>query len=131
FSACHHQPNRERAQMMKAWKRIACLALTLNLTALAFGHKIQTAKIDSSLAARIRRFAPTVLTDNTSSLAPKDRQALLKIVAAAKYYDRLYLRQIWSGNEALLHKLQGDKSPLGRLRLHYFMINKGPWSQLD
>jgi hypothetical protein len=55
----------------------------------------------------------------------------LKIVAAAKYYDPLFLRQIWSGNEALLQKLRADKSPLGRLRLHYFMINKGPWSQLD
>src|SRR5262249_59923873 len=28
-------------------------------------------------------------------------------------------------------KLQADNSPSGRQRLHYFMINKGPWSQLD
>jgi hypothetical protein len=46
-------------------------------------------------------------------------------------YDPLYLRQVWSGNEALLKKLQADETPLGRERLHYFMINKGPWSQLD
>jgi hypothetical protein len=31
----------------------------------------------------------------------------------------------------LVKKLQADISPFGRLRLHYFMINKGPWSQLD
>jgi hypothetical protein len=31
----------------------------------------------------------------------------------------------------LLKKLQADKSSLGSQRLHYFMINKGPWSQLD
>ena len=83
------------------------------------------------LSRKISRFAPTVMSANTSSLSPKDRLALQKIIAAAKLYDALFLRQIWSGNEALLAKLRADKTLLGRLRLHYFMINKGPWSQLD
>src|SRR5205085_797772 len=85
----------------------------------------------AELNRKIRRFAPTVLTSNTARLSPNDRKALQKIIAAAKLYDALYLRQIWSGNESLLKKLEADKTPLGRLRLHYFMINKGPWSQLD
>src|SRR5262249_33675072 len=33
--------------------------------------------------------------------------------------------------EALQMQLVGDGTPLGRARLHYFMINKGPWSRLD
>jgi hypothetical protein len=99
------------------------------MTTLVYGQKAQPA--NNSLAAKIRRFAPTIMTANTSRLSANDRKALMKIIAAAKLYDRLYLRQIWSGNEALWKKLQADKSPLGRLRLHYFMINKGPWSQLD
>ncbi|MCU1265982.1 MAG: MutT/NUDIX family protein [Acidobacteria bacterium] len=86
---------------------------------------------DSALTAKIRRFAPTVLTADTSRLSPNDRKALQKIIAAAKLIDPLYLRQVWSGNEELQKKLQGDRSALGRERLHYFMINKGPWSQLD
>ena len=114
---------------MKAWKKIACFVLTLTMTTLVYGQKTQPA--NNSLAAKIRRFAPTIMTANTARLSVNDRKALMKIIAAAKLYDRLYLRQIWSGNEALLKKLQADKSPLGRLRLHYFMINKGPWSQLD
>src|SRR5882672_9528240 len=114
---------------MKMRKTIVCLLLTLTMTALVYAQKGQPA--DNSLNAKISRFAPTTLTANTASLSPNDRQALLKIVAAAKLFDPLYLRQIWSGNEALLKKLQADQSPLGRLRLHYFMINKGPWSQLD
>jgi hypothetical protein len=85
----------------------------------------------AELVKKIRRFAPTVMTANTARLTPNDRKALQKIIAAAKLYDALYLRQIWSGNETLLKKLQADQTPLGRLRLHYFMINKGPWSQLD
>jgi len=116
---------------MKVWKKIVCFALMLNMSALVYPQRTQRASIDNPLAAKIRRFAPTILTANTARLSPNDRKALMKIVAAAKLYDRLYLRQIWSGNEALLQKLQADKTPLGRLRLHYFMINKGPWSQLD
>jgi hypothetical protein len=83
------------------------------------------------LQEKIKRFAPTVMTANTARLSPNDRRALQKIIAAAKLYDALYLRQIWSGNEELRKKLEADRTPLGRLRLHYFMINKGPWSQLD
>ena len=81
-----------------------------------------------ALQARIRRFAPTVLTANLSLLRPGDRQALQKIIAAAKYMDPLYRRQVWSGNEELLKKLQGYKDPIWA---HYFLINAGPWSQLD
>jgi hypothetical protein len=97
---------------------------------LVYGQK-RSAPPDNSLADKIRRFAPTIMTANTSSLSANDARALQKIIAAAKIYDALYLRQIWSGNESLLARLQADKSVLGRQRLHYFMINKGPWSQLD
>jgi hypothetical protein len=111
-------------------KNILCSALALSMTALVYAQK-RFAPIDNPLAPKIARFAPTPLTANVASLSPNDRKALQKIIAAAKYYDPLFLRQIWSGNEALLQKLQTDQSPLGHLRLHYFMINKGPWSQLD
>jgi hypothetical protein len=117
--------------MMKNWKKSVCFGLILTLTTVVFGQKTQRKPDNSSLAAKIRRFAPTIMTANTSRLGRNDRKALMKIVAAAKLYDGLYLRQIWTGNQALLQKLQADKSPIGRLRLHYFMINKGPWSQLD
>jgi peptidase M49-like protein len=86
---------------------------------------------NSDLARKIARFAPTELTADTSKLSPKDRQALDKIIAAAKLFDPLFLRQVWSGNEALEKKLTADKSAAGRERLHYFLINDGPWSRLD
>ncbi|HXI62194.1 MAG TPA: hypothetical protein VNF70_05765, partial [Pyrinomonadaceae bacterium] len=108
---------------------VALVVMTLTMTTLTYGQKPQPT--NNSLAEKIRRFAPTEMTANTSRLAPNDRKALMKIIAAARLLDPLYLRQIWSGNEPLLKRLQADKSPIGRLRLHYFMINKGPWSQLD
>jgi hypothetical protein len=84
-----------------------------------------------SLPAKIRRFSPTVLTANTSRLSPGDRLALRKIIAAAKLLDPLFLRQVWSGNEGLKKTLDADKSVAGRMLLHYFLINDGPWSRLD
>ena len=100
--------------MMKAWKKTVRFALMLSVAALVYGQKTKRAPVDNSLAAKTSRFAPTVLTANTSRLSPNDRKALLKIVAAAKYYDPLFLRQIWRGNEALLQKLRADKTRLER-----------------
>ena len=86
---------------------------------------------DSELAKKIARFSPTVLTADVSQLTPGDRQALSKIIAAARLMDPLFLRQVWSGNDALKQKLEADKSVIGRQRLNYFLINDGPWSRLD
>ena len=82
---------------------------------------------DPELAKKIARFSPTVLTADISQLSPGDRKALTKIIAAARLLDPLFLRQVWSGNEAL-NKLEADKTAAGRQRLHYFRINNGPWS---
>jgi hypothetical protein len=86
---------------------------------------------ETTLAAKIRRFAPTVITANTSGLSRGDRLALAKIIEAARILDPLFLRQVWSGNAALQKKLEQDKTQAGRERLHYFNINNGPWSRLD
>jgi hypothetical protein len=84
-----------------------------------------------TLRAKIRRFAPTVITADASRLSPADRRALAKVIEAARLFDPLFLRQVWSGNAALKRRLEADRTPLGRARLHYFLLNDGPWSQLD
>jgi hypothetical protein len=85
----------------------------------------------SSLAAKIRRFAPTEIVADASGLSKSDQQALAKIIEAARLLDPIYLRQVWSGNVALLKKLEADTSAEGQERLHYFRINVAPWSRLD
>src|SRR4051812_20220913 len=77
------------------------------------------------------RFAPTPLEVDTSKLSAGDKQALVKLVEAARIIDNLFLTQYWSGNHKLLEQLKKDTSPLGKARLHYFWLNKGPWSALD
>jgi Peptidase family M49 len=77
------------------------------------------------------RFAPSVLRVDLSKLPAGDHQALVKIIQAARVMNGLFLVQLWSGNPALYEQLKKDATPLGRARLHYFWINKSPWSELD
>jgi hypothetical protein len=77
------------------------------------------------------RFAPTEIGADLSKLSDTDRRVLAKLVEASKIVDALFLRQVWAGNDAMLLDLVRDSSPLGRERLHNFLINKGPWSRLD
>lgn len=77
------------------------------------------------------RFVPVDLVADLTGLPENERRALAVLVRAARVFDALYLRQVWAGNETMLLALLGDTSDLGRARLHYFLINKGPWSRLD
>ena len=77
------------------------------------------------------RFAPTALRVDTSPLSAGDQKALAKLIEASRIIDDIFLTQLWTGNHKLLGELEKDKSPLGQARLHYFRINKGPWSDLD
>jgi peptidase M49-like protein len=85
----------------------------------------------ASLQTMTARFAPVDIGADASKLPAGEQKALAKLVEAAKLMDALFLRQVWAGNESLLLELVRDDSPLGRARLHYFLINKGPWSRLD
>jgi hypothetical protein len=77
------------------------------------------------------RFAPTNISADLSTLSAADKQVLAKLVEASKIMDALFLRQVWAGNETVLVDLSQSQTVEGRARLHYFLINKGPWSRLD
>jgi hypothetical protein len=101
---------------------------------------------DSELTAMAARFAPADIGADISSLPDRERRALARLVDAAKLMDSLFMRQVWAGNEAMLEELArkaivGSRAGSGAggkaafstpfTRLHYFLINKGPWSRLD
>ena len=114
-----------------------CLALALALTAACRSPQPAQAPASQSdpmlqkLTTMTARYAPVDLTADISKLPPNERQALAKLVEAAKVFDALFLRQVWEGNETMLLDLVRDTSGVGLARLHYFLINKGPWSRLD
>ncbi|HKR59599.1 MAG TPA: hypothetical protein VJS64_07680 [Pyrinomonadaceae bacterium] len=112
---------------------LALLIVIVGVTTTSLGNQKprRRAAGDPELAKKIARFSPTVLTADLSQLSGGDRQALTKIIEAAKLLDPLFLRQVWEGNETLKQKLEADKTAAGRQRLNYFLINDGPWSRLD
>ena len=83
------------------------------------------------LHAMTARFAPVDLAADVTALPANERRALATLVEAARVFDTLFLRQVWAGNETMLLALLGDSSDLGRARLRYFLLNRGPWSRLD
>jgi len=85
----------------------------------------------AQLEKMTHRFAPTPLRVDISKLSAGDRQALPKLIEAARVLNDVFLRQMWSGNVAMYSRLRNDTTPLGQARLHYFWLNKGPWSDID
>jgi hypothetical protein len=77
------------------------------------------------------RFAPVDIDVDLSALPANERLALHQLIAAAKIIDALFLRQVAPLNPTHLSALSRDDSPLGRARLHYFILNAGPWSLID
>src|SRR5262245_59523567 len=88
-------------------------------------------KAVSELQSKSARFAPTDLTADITALPANEREALAHMVRAAQVMDALFLEQVWAGNESMLYTLIKDESPVGKARLHEFLINKGPWARLD
>jgi len=113
---------------MRTMRALALIAALSVVGVVAQEGKVpETARLERMTA----RFAPTSIRADLSRLSAADRQVLTKLVEASKMLDALFLRQVWVGNEAMLLGLAQNRTPEGRARLHYFLINKGPWSRLD
>ncbi len=106
---------------------VALLSATTAMNAAPENKLPDQAKLEAMAA----RFVPTEITADLSKLSPNDRKVLAKLIAASQLIDGIFLRQAWTGNPSMLLDLAGDESAEGRARLHYFLINKGPWSRLD
>ncbi|MBC7926123.1 MAG: hypothetical protein H7039_10755, partial [Bryobacteraceae bacterium] len=56
------------------------------------------------------RFAKVDLAPDVTRLSDGDKQALIKLVQAARLIDDLFLQQYWSKNRETLASLRQDKS---------------------
>src|SRR4051812_39648277 len=113
-------------------RSLRTLALTLALSTSGTLTVAQTPEFAApQLQSMQARFAPVDIRVELKSLSENDRKALAKLIEASRYIDALFLRQRSATNEAQLLTLIADPSPLGQARLNYFILNKGPWSDLD
>jgi hypothetical protein len=106
----------------------ACCAFASTAATAADDRAVPDAAQLESMEAR---FAPVDVRVDVSYLPAEERAALVRLIEASRYIDALFIRQRWPGNESTLLHLLEDQTPAGRARLSYFMLNKGPWSELD
>jgi len=85
----------------------------------------------TKLQQMISRYAPVEIRVDTSKLSPGDQTALKDLIRASRTLDTIFMKQLWTGDLGLYDKLRQDSSALGKARLEYFWLNKGPWSDLD
>ena len=83
------------------------------------------------LDAEIARFAPVDIGVDLAALPANERDALNAMVEAGRIIDGIFLQQVWAENAGTRVRLAADSSPEVQKLLHYFLINKGPWSRLD
>ena len=60
------------------------------------------------------RFAPADIGADLSALPKNEREALARLVDAARIMDALFLRQVWAGNDAMLQDLAQRAANAGR-----------------
>ena len=110
--------------------KLATAAITV-CGAILIAEEARVLPAAAELQRMAARFAPTEIGADLSKLTPSDRRVVAKLIEASRIMEGLFLRQVWADNGPMLLALSQDDTPLGRARLHYFVINKGPWSRLD
>src|SRR5579884_2850311 len=85
----------------------------------------------TELQQMISRYAPVEIRVDASRLSPGDQTALKELIRASRTLNAIFMKQLWTGDLGLYDKLRQDTSALGKARLEYFWLNKGPWSDLD
>ena len=123
-SAAQYSPTQHERKLGVYTGTVRFAVTLLLMTATAF-------PAEQDLKQMSARFHPAEIKADKSKLSGGDRKALPKLVAAAHVLDELYMKQLWSGNETLYQALKKDHWPIGKARLDYFLLNKGPWSDLD
>jgi len=99
---------------------------------LGFTHITQ-----DTLHMEMTRLAPVEITYDATILSPPEREALVKLVEAARMMDEIFLRQVWEGNVPMRDQLttaaetEGPSKLLAQDLLRFFTLNAGPWLRLE
>lgn len=85
----------------------------------------------NQVTAQLEKFAPVDISYDKSILSETDRQVVAKLVEAAKLIDQIFLRQVYSPNEAIKKALLKSNEAGDQTYLEYFKIMYGPFDRLD
>merc|ERR1711971_169057 len=82
------------------------------------------------LRRKVAQFIPVAITSSTK-LTNGEKKVLDLLIEASSHLDPIFNRQVWKGYEELRDQLDADKTPLGKAKLDYFDIMRGPWDRQD
>ncbi len=77
---------------------------------------------------KLRKFAPVQIGKHTENLTAEENAIVEKLVDACRQLEPVFWKQCWSGSLALRERLSKKKSD--RDKLHYVMINAGPFERV-
>ncbi len=80
---------------------------------------------------QLDKFVPVEISADISQLSSGDRQALGKLLEAAKIIDEIFLRQVYHKNVAIREELKHGSNPDYATLLKYFNLNFGPFDRLE
>lgn len=83
------------------------------------------------LRTKLDRFVSYELTADVSRLPASEREALDKLIAAARFMDPIFDRQADASAAQVRERLAADKTPLGEVKLEYWQVMRGPWDRQD
>jgi len=101
----------------------------LSLGALGRSADVSQAQLQD-LQKKIAQFVPVIITSATE-LTEGEKKVLDLLIEASSHLDPIFNRQVWKGYKELREKLEADKTPLGKAKLEYFDIMRGPWDRQD
>ena len=87
--------------------------------------------IAPDIADRLADYAPTRIAADLDQLPPAERQALDKLVDAARIMHRLFLVQATPCHDEIAARLAEATGPTADAARRYFAINAGPWDRRD
>ena len=104
--------NRESATVRRWIAAFGLMILMAGFTPVAQdGTQMPTLAELQKLTAR---YAPADIGADITALPKNEREALARLVDAARIMDALFLRQVWAGNDAMLQELaQQAARPVG------------------
>jgi hypothetical protein len=100
------------------------------------GKKVSPAINDyeniDTVKAQMAKLAPVEITYDASNLTDNEKKVLKLLVRAAKYMDKIFLRQVYKKNLSILKELHKKKkeNPDYAVLQKYFKINFGPFDRL-
>ena len=98
-----------KSQILIAVVALACATDPAAISGERLVQETSTVPDRAALLKMTARFAPVDIAADLSTLSEGDRQALARLVEAARIVDGLFLRQVWAGNDALLQQLAHER----------------------